>query len=333
MAVKKEENLTPSQIFERAYNAAQGRTPAIPNVPVSKRNLRPRPQTQVEMSRDDQEPYNLAKLGNPNKPANNNEKQTGISFNRSSKISVRNDATKPYKIGLQDVDEAVFYYFNNVIQPFVYQNGGRLPVPIIYASPERWKSAQKDGYYRDKGGSIMLPLIVFQRNSIEKDRTVTAKIDSNSPHLYYTLNKGYNCKNSYNNFDLINNRRPVHQMQAIVVGDYVIVDYSCIMQTYYMEQLNALVEAMEYASDSYWGDPERFKFRCYIDSFQTEAQITEGQERLVRGSFNIRLRGQLIPEVLQKDVAALKAYNSKAQVVITQETVHGFDGDGNVITL
>ena len=325
--------LTPSQIFERSYNAAQGRTPAIPNVPVSKRNLKPRPKTQVELSRDDQEPYDLTNLGNPNQAPNNNEQQTGIDFNRSSKLSVKNDATKPFKVGLQDVDEAVFYYFNNVIQPFVYQNGGRLPVPVIYASPERWKSAQKDGYYRDKGGSIMLPLIVAQRNSIEKDRSVTAKIDSNSPHLYYSLNKGYNSKNSYNNFDLLNNRKPVHQTQAIVVGDYVTVDYSCIMQTYYMEQLNALVEAMEYASDSYWGDPERFKFRCYIDSFQTEAQLTDGQERLVRGTFNIRLKGQLIPEVLQKDVSALKAYNSSAQVVITQETVHGFDCDGNVIIL
>jgi len=325
--------LTPSQIFERSFNAAQGKSPAVPNVPVSKRNLKPRPKTQLEISSAEPDPYALANLGNPNQPANNNEQATGIDFNRSSQLSVRGDSTKPYKIGLQDVDEAVFYYFNNVIQPFVYQNGGRIEVPVIYASPERWKSTQKDGYYRDKQGAIMLPIIVAQRNSIEKDRSVTAKIDSNSPHLYYSLSKGYNSKNSYNNFDLINNRKPVQQTQAIVVGDYVTVDYSCIMQTYYMEQLNALVEAMEYASDSYWGDPERYKFRCSIDSFQTEAQLTDGQERLVKGTFNIKLKGQLIPEVLQKDITALKAYNSYAQVVITQETVHGFDSQGNVITL
>ena len=313
--------LTPSQIFEQSYNAAQGRHPAVPNVPVSKRNIRPRPKTQEELERETPQPYDMVELGNPNAAPNNNEQATGIQHNRSQQISVRGDATKPFKIGLQDVDEAVFYYFNEIIQPFVYQNGGKRNVPVIYASPERWKSAQKDGYYRDKGGSIMLPLIVTQRNSIEKDRSVTAKVDSNSPHLYYSLTKGYNSKNSYSNFDILNNRKPVQQSQAIVVGDFVTVNYSCIMQTYYMEQLNALVEAMEYASDSYWGDPERFKFRCFIDSFTTSAELADGQERLVRGTFDIRLRGQLIPEVLQKDVTALKATNSVAKLTVTEETV------------
>jgi hypothetical protein len=30
----------------------------------------------------------------------------------------------------------------------------RIPVPIIYGSPERWKSVQKDTYLRDKKGAI-----------------------------------------------------------------------------------------------------------------------------------------------------------------------------------
>lgn len=315
------QGLTPSQIFERSYQAAQGNYPAVPNVPISKRNIKPRPKTQEEISRDIQEPYELANLENPNQPANNNERETGITFNRAEKISLKGDTTKSFKIGIQDVDEAVHYYFNEVIQPFVYQNDQRRGVPVIYAAPERWKSAQKDGYYRDKGGSIMLPLIVFKRDNIEKDRSVTAKIDSNSPHLHYSLKHGYNKKNFYSNFDILNNRKPVQQYETIVVGDFVTVNYSCIMQTYYMEQLNALVEAMEYASDSYWGDPERFKFRCFIDNFDTTTELADGQERLVRSNFNIRLRGQLIPEVLQKDVTSMKRVNSPAKITVTSETV------------
>ena len=313
--------LTPSQVFERSYQAAQGNHPAIPNVPVSKRNIRPRPKTQEEISAEIPEPYELANLDNPNKPANPNEQATGISFNRGEKISLKGDTTKSYKIGIQDLDEAVNYYFNDVIQPFVYQNGGKRNVPVIYAAPERWKSAQKDGYYRDKSNRIMLPLIVYKRDSVEKDRSVTAKVDSNSPHLFYSLKHGYNKKNFYSNFDILNNRQPATQYESIVVGDFVTVNYSCIMQTYYMEQLNALVEAMEYASDSYWGDPQRFKFRAFIDSFNTTTELADGQERLVRSDFNIRLRGQLIPETLQKDVTAMKRVNGIAKVKITQETV------------
>ena len=312
---------TPSQAFEQAFRRGKGDYPAIPNVPVSKRTIRPRPKTQEEISAEKPEPYELAGLGNPNKPENPNEQATGIKFNRSTKISAKDDATKSYKIGVQDIDEAVFYYFNNVIQPEVKQNGGIQPVPVIYGSPERWKSAQKDGYYRDKGGRIMLPIIVVQRTNLEKDRSVTAKVDSNSPHLYYNLDKGYNSKNFYNPFDLINNRKPVQQSQAIVVGDFVTMTYECIMQTYYMEQLNKLIESIEYASDSYWGDPQRYKFRCFIDSFGSTTELAQSTERLVRGTFTIRLRGQIIPEVKQKDLNSLKATNSLGKLTVTQEVV------------
>jgi len=116
-------------------------------------------------------------------------------------------------------------------------------------------------------------------------------------------------------------QEPVQQSQAIVVGDFVTITYDCIIQTYYMEQLNGVIEAIEYASDSYWGNPERYKFRAFIDNFGSTTELTDGQERLVRGNFTIRLRGQIIPEVLQKDLNALKAFNSKAKVTVTTETV------------
>ena len=312
---------SPSRAFEQAYRKGRGDYPAIPNVPASKRTIKPRPKTQQEISAEKVEPYPEAGLGNPNKAANPNEQATGIDFNRSTKISQRDDVTKSYKVGVQDIDEAVFYYFNNVIQPEVKQNGGVQSVPVIYGSPERWKSAQKDGYYRDKGGRIMLPIIVVQRTNLEKDRSVTAKVDSNSPNLYYTLNKGYNSKNFYNPFNVLNNRKPVQQTEMIVVGDFVTMTYECVMQTYYMEQLNNLIESIEYASDSYWGDPERYKFRCFIDSFGSTTELTQSTERLVRGNFTIRLRGQIIPEVKQKDLKSLKTVNSISKVRITQETV------------
>ena len=88
-----------------------------------------------------------------------------------------------------------------------------------------------------------------------------------------------------------------------------------------MEQLNKVIEACEYASDAYWGDPSRFKFRAFIDQFSTATELTLGKDRLVKGTFNIRLRGYIIPDTIQKDLTAIKKYNSKAQVIVTNETV------------
>jgi hypothetical protein len=235
-------------------------------------------------------------------------------------MSWTGDTTKPFSIGIKDLDEAVFYYFQNVIKPFVYQNGERREVPIIYGSPERWKSFQKDNYYRDKNGAIMLPIIVLKRNSITKDRTVYNKLDANSPNLYGSFQRAYNPKNFYNNFDAINNAIPAKQFYAVAVPDFVNIEYSCLIQTYYMEQLNKIIESCEYASDAYWGNPERFKFRAFIDSFSTETQLTNGKDRLVKGTFNIRLRGYIIPDTIQKDMNSISKYNTKSKFIISMET-------------
>jgi len=280
---------------------------------------KPIPKTQKELSIDQQSPSST-RYGNPNIPISSNESQTGIDFNRSEKLSWTGDTTKPFSIGLKDLDEAVFYYFENVIKPFVYQNGERREVPIIYGSPERWKSFQKDNYYRDKNGAIMLPIIVLNRNSISKDRTVYNKLDANSPNLYGTFQRSYNPKNFYSNFSAINNAIPAQQFYAVAVPDFVNLEYSVTVQTYYMEQLNKIIEACEYASDAYWGNPERFKFRAFIDNFTTATELTTGKDRLVKGTFNIRLRGYIIPDTVQKDMHSISKYNTKSKFIISMET-------------
>ena len=100
-----------------------------------------------------------------------------------------------------------------------------------------------------------------------------------------------------------------------------------------MEQLNKVIEACEYASDSYWGNPERFKFKAKIDSFTTATELTSGQDRLVKGTFNIDLRGYIIPNVIQKDLNSIKKYNTKSKITITSETVSNINNTTNSTNL
>ena len=285
---------------------------------------KPIPKTQKQLSVEQQKAFDTER-GNPNARINPNESETGIDFNRSTKLSFKDDSTKPFSIGIQDLDEAVFYYFKNVIKPFVFQNGERRNVPIIYGSPERWKSFQRDGYYRDKSGAIMLPIIVLKRNTLTKDRTVSNKLDANGVNLYGSFQKRYSPDNFYNNFSVLNNKKPVKEHYAVAMPDFVTLEYSVIVQTYYMEQLNKVIEACEYASDAYWGNPERFKFRAFIDTFSTETSLTQGMDRLVKGTFNIQLRGYIIPDTIQKEMHSIQKWNSKSKVTINMETTRNAD--------
>jgi len=286
-------------------------------------NRKPVPKTQKEISVGLQQPYDPT-MGNPNNPdqfsIHPDINQSGIPFNRGEKLSQKGDTYKPFTVGLEDIDESIFYYFNNVIKPFVFQNGERIPVPIIYGNPERWNNFQKDGFYRDKNGAIMMPIIVIKRDGITKNRSIANKIDANQPSLYTSWQKQYNPKNFYSNFNVLNNRIQTKQFVANVVPDYVTLQYSVIIQTYYMDQLNKIVEAINYASDSYWGDPERFKFKAMIDGFTNANQLAQGQERVVRSNFNINMYGYIIPDVLQKDVTAIKKYNEKSKIIFSLET-------------
>ena len=292
------------------------------------RPRKPIPKTQRQLSLEQQEAFkgieNRGDAGNPNLADGNfnaNVQSTGIEFNRSQEMSFKGDDTKQYSVGIQDIDEAVFYYFRNVIKPFVMQNGVRRDVPIIYGAPERWKSFQRDGYYRDKSNAIMLPIIVIKRDSITKDRSVANKLDANSPNLNGVWQSKFSSKNFYDNFATLNNRKPVKTFYAVAQPDYVTMEYDCLIQTYYMSQLNKIIEACEYASDAYWGDPSKFKFRAFIDSFTTATELVQNQDRLVKGTFGIRLRGYIIPNTIQKELKSLKKYNSRAKITITSETV------------
>jgi hypothetical protein len=286
---------------------------------------KPIPKTQQQLSNEQVTPYDQ-QAGNPN-----NFIQTPQN-NRALNTSFKGDTVKPFSVGIQDIDEAVFYYFQNVIQPSVIQNGSRLNVPVIYGSPEKWKSYQKDGYYRDQKGKIMAPLIMFKRTDITKNRTIANKLDANYPNNFGVFTKQYTQRDAYSNFKVLSNRIPQKEFYAVVVPDYVTVTYEVAVFTYYVEQLNKIVEAMEYASDAYWGNPQRYQFKAMIDSFGFQTELTQDSERIVRSTFSVKLNGYIIPEILQKDITALKKFSNKTKIIFSVEAVdNAAFFEGNVV--
>jgi hypothetical protein len=170
----------------------------------------------------------------------------------------------------------------------------------------------------------MSPLLVFKRDDLTKNRSIGNKLDANQPHLYTSMVKTYSKRDFYTPFDVLNNIKREKEQYAIVIPDYVTIKYSCMIYTYYVEQMNKIVEAINYASDSYWGDPARFKFRAMIDSFNTIIETNDGHDRAVKSSFDIKLNGYIIPDVVQKDMTAVK------KIPTVTKTVFGFETVSNI---
>jgi len=240
---------------------------------------------------------------------------------RVEQISQKDNKLRDLSIGFQDIDAAVFYYFENVIKPFVVEDNNRIKVPVIYANPERFKSAQYDGNIRDKDGKILFPVITIRKVDIEKVRTLGNKLDGNIAHNQYVFQQGYTKDNQYDNFSVLFNRKPVKKLQVITIPDYYKITYNCEVHVNNERDLNKIIEAITYASYSYWGDPKKFTFMTMIDSIPITREVMVGENKKVNAIFNIVLNGYVIPDSINHYMSVNPTFYSKAQVVFNGETV------------
>lgn len=270
-----------------------------------------RPKSQKELANEQVNPY-LPNQGNPNDTT---------TLNRGEQRSFKDDDVKPFYVGLKDLDETIVYYFDNVIRPFVIQNGERIAVPVVYGDAEKWKSIQKDGYYRDKNGKIMAPLITFRRTGFDPVRSLGNKIDANFPLNFGVFQKKFSQRNVYDNFSVLTNRKPQVQYYGVIYPDFVNLTYSLTIYTYYIEQMNRIIESINYAANSYWGDPERFKFRTTIDNYTTAVELQQNTDRVVKSTFDLKLYGYLVPDSINKDINnTVKTFFNKTKITFGLET-------------
>jgi hypothetical protein len=145
-------------------------------------------------------------------------------------------------------------------------------------------------------------------------------MDANNPLHFGIFEKRYSSKNVYDRFSALSNREPVKEYFGVIMPDYVNIVYSCTIFTEYTEQMNSIVESINFASDSYWGDPERFKFRASIDTYTTAVEMVQGQDRNVKTTFQIKLAGYIIPDTINANIGNSNKFFSKASVTFQVET-------------
>ena len=247
-------------------------------------------------------------------------------FNRALEYSLKDSDDKVFSVGIKDIDDAVMYYFTEVLKPAVVQNNTRVNVPVIYGNPENWKSVQDDGYYRDQKGKGMAPLIMFKRNSVTQNRNLGNKLDGNKAHNLQFFEKKYSARNQYSNFMVLNSRSPETEYLVSITPDYVTVEYTCLVWTYFVEQMDSLIESFNFASRSYWGDPKRFLFYSNIDSFTDTISYDLGDDRLVRNSFTLTLNGYLVPDIEMSKIAGASKSYGVSKLVFGIETTDSVSG-------
>ena len=201
----------------------------------------------------------------------------------------------PVDISLYDIDSAVDYFINNVVKPTVVQNGETIQVPMIYGSPERWSSQSKYGYYRDNKGKLMLPLIMYRRTGLTKNEQL---LFPRTDKLGHITEKKWDKTTRYDKFTALtrDKRVPPSGYTFVSIPNYMIISYEFVIWTAFLEQMNPIIERINFTDYTYWGDPQRFKFRTQIENFTNTTELNADNERLVRTEFATSMYGYLLPK-------------------------------------
>ena len=257
-------------------------------------------------------------------------------FNRGEKISRNSpgatDDVKNLSVGIMDMDSAIMYYFNEVIKPEVEVNKEKVKVPCIYASPERWNAISKQGFLRDKKKQIIVPLIAFKRTGMSRnDNMPIDKLDANDPKIFYTFQKKYSQQNRFDKFSVQKNLEPNREYYNVAMPDYMNLTYEFTIWTSYIEQMNKIVEKINYSDGAYWGQPGKMKFKSSIESFSDASQI-DG-EKLIQTTFSVNLYGYILPETFDGKTTTQK-YLTPKKLIIRESTEKTLvDGEGKKVDL
>ncbi len=240
-------------------------------------------------------------------------------INRGELLRRDKDDVKNITATIKDFDSAIMYYFSEVIKPEVREQGEMIKVPIFYGNPERWKAARADGYVRDKSGQILTPLILFKRQTVTRDDQVTVdKLDANKPSIFQAFKSKYSNVNRYDNFSKQLGLQPQAEIFKVSMPDFVQMTYQAQIWTSYTEQMNTLIEQINYSDGSYWGEPGKFKFRVTVESFDDVSEVGT-EERVIKTTFNFGFRGYLLPERFNDEITT-KRYLTPKRLVFSTET-------------
>jgi|TARA_Y100000401_G_C8299683_1_gene213321 hypothetical protein len=216
-------------------------------------------------------------------------------LNKAKQVRRDKDKMKNFSVGIYDIDSAFKNFLEKDVKPTVEDDGRFYPVPVMYASPEKWSSAQRDGFMKDENGMMLTPVIVFRRNSLSINTDMMKlKVAEGGEDAYQAFERKYTNVNKYDQFSVLTGEVPKKEFMSVERPDYVNLEYEVIVWCDYMEQVNKVVEQIVFFQGRSFG--ERYKFVIKGDSYSFETTAEMGQDRITKANITLTTKAYIVPE-------------------------------------
>jgi hypothetical protein len=248
-------------------------------------------------------------------------------LNRAYQTRRDDDVIRSPKRTLYDIDYAIKWYIDNEIQPQITANAELVAVPVIFANGEKWDNVRRLGYLRDEKGMLQSPLIMLKRSSAqERDSMRTLDVNrqiSGNQHVYKNR---YNARNRYEDelFPIPTNVPQQSETVYIVdIPKYMDIEYEMMIWCDFTNQLNDVIDQILPYGRFLWGN-EGNRFETAIGAATFEVTNTSGEDRLVRATIPLTVKGTLLSEQEARISTIKKMYSVKK---LTFDTVLDLDVD------
>ena len=237
-------------------------------------------------------------------------------LNKATQIRRDKDNVRNVSVGIYDVDSAFKNFLEKDVKPTVEDDGRFFPVPVMYASPEKWASAQRDGFMKDDNGMILTPVIVFKRDNLSINTELSKLKVAQNEDAHQAFERKYTKTNRYVQFSILTGETPKKEFMSVERPDYVDLQYEVIVWCDYMEQVNKVVEQIVFFQGRSFG--ERYKFVIKGDSYSFETIAEMGQDRITKATISLIAKAYIVPEYVGLNNNT-KRRISKGKVVFSED--------------
>jgi len=229
-------------------------------------------------------------------------------LNKAKQVRRDQDNAKNISVGIYDVDSAFKTFLEKDVKPTIEDDGRFYPVPVMYASPEKWASAQRDGFMRDDNGMVLTPVISFKRNNLSINTELSKLKVAENEDAHQMFERKYTRTNRYDQFSVLTGQQPKKEFMSVERPDYVNLEYEVVVWCDYMEQVNKIVEQIVFFQGRSFGD--RYKFVIKGDSYSFETISEMSQDRITKANINLTAKAYIVPEY------AAMANNTKRRISV-----------------
>lgn len=217
---------------------------------------------------------------------------------------------------IMDIDESLLLWLKEIGVYVIDKKNNKSIVDVHMASGEKWtalKNINKQKQ-RDNNNALKLPIISVRRTNFENEQDVWALGRFQKSISYskivdstQTQNRANLKSNRMKNNLIMHDKVPVFQMIEIPYPKFIKVNYSVIVWTNYMLDLNMILEQIWFARDDQASGTNQIqiqsrngnKYLLLVDPLGEDGSNIEEYsdvERIIRTTLSFKVLGYLIKE-------------------------------------